>query len=328
MSDSQLRHTAADSVVSWGHALTVTVSDVRTLADGVVGIKMVSQDGAALPSWQPGAHIDLHLTGGLTRQYSLCGDPHDRFAYSIAVLLEQSGRGGSTYIHSSVLPPQQLSIGAPRNLFPLEPAAGYTLIAGGIGITPILAMARELDRENADWRLCFGGRTRSSMAFVDDLEAFGDQVEFWPQNERGLLPLERLLDETSPDQLIYCCGPTPLLDAVQTLSEERGLDNVRFERFGATQLPSSALLPFEVELASGERLHVPADRSILDILEERGLDVPSSCRQGTCGSCEVAIVSGEADHRDSIFTEAEKAANFSLFVCCSRARSPRLVLDL
>lgn len=309
--------------------LTVSITRVRSLADGIAEITMSGQGGNPLPLWRPGAHIDVLLGNGLQRQYSLCGDPDDTGSYTIAVLRDPQGRGGSEYIHQNLRAGVDLEIRAPRNLFGLEPADRYVLIAGGIGITPLLAMARELERRNADWRMHYGGRTRASMAYLDEVSAFADHVEVYPQDEAGLLPLDVLLATTAPNELVYCCGPGPLIDAIQSRYRDDPVNPVRFERFAPVAGAPTGDSAFEIELQkSGRVLPVPADKSILDVLETSGIDIPTSCRQGTCGTCEVAIVSGEADHRDAILTDDERASNESLFVCCSRALSTRLVLDL
>lgn len=325
----QMTTSTTQAIDDLGVDLNVEVSGVRTVAEGVVEITMVSQDGGALPSWLPGAHVELQLANGLKRQYSLCGDPDATGGYTIAVLREPAGRGGSDFIHRHVRTGAPLRISSPRNLFPLETADRYVLIAGGIGITPLLAMVRELDRRKSDWRLFYGGRSRASMAFVDTLAEFGDRVAIHPQDECGLLPLERMIGNPIQDQLVYCCGPASLIDAVSKIGTRWPINPVHCERFGpaaSVELDSSA---FEIQLhRSGDVLQVPADMSILDVLEGHGIQVPSSCRQGTCGTCEVGIVSGEVDHRDSILTEDERLSNESLFVCCSRAKSPRLVLDV
>ncbi|WP_370962747.1 2Fe-2S iron-sulfur cluster-binding protein [Amycolatopsis sp. cg9] len=297
--------------------MKLLVEHKETVADDVVRLTVRAPDGEPLPPWEPGAHVDLELPGGV-RQYSLCGRPEDTSAYQVAVLREPAGRGGSAYVHDELAPGHRVRVSAPRNHFPLVPAERYLFVAGGIGITPILPM---LDRVT-DWQLVYGGRTRSSMAFTDDLARYGDRVTIRPQDEDGLLGLAAL--PVGPGTAVYCCGPAPLLAAVEAL----GLENLHVERF--TPEPDDApRTAFEVELAgSGRVLAVPADRSILDVVGEAGVPVLSSCREGTCGTCETGVLGGTPDHRDAVLTAAERAESEVMMLCVSRSRSPRLVLDL
>jgi ferredoxin-NADP reductase len=299
--------------------LELVVAGKEKVADDVVRLTLRSPDGGSLPPWEPGAHLDLVLPG-FVRQYSLCGDPSDASAYQVAVLREPDGRGGSAYLHSLHVG-DRVEVAGPRNHFPLVAAERYLFIAGGIGITPILPM---LDRAGPDWQLVYGGRTRSSMAFTAELSVHGDRVSFRPQDEHGLLDLPALLAAAKPGTAVYCCGPEPLLAAVEAL----GPADLHVERF--TALPDDGpRTAFEVELAgSGRVLPVPADRSILEVVEEAGVQVLSSCREGTCGTCETGVLGGEPDHRDSVLTAEERAENEVMMLCVSRACSPRLVLDL
>jgi ferredoxin-NADP reductase len=202
----------------------------------------------------------------------------------------------------------------------------YLFIAGGIGITPIRPMLAAAQAAGAGWQLVYGGRTRESMAFATDLRAaYGDRVSIRPQDETGLLDLDGLLSGAGPDTAVYCCGPGPLLAAVQ----QRCASRLYIERF--TPLPGTGgqATAFEVELSgSGRTLRVPAGRSILEAVEEAGVAVLSSCREGTCGTCETAVLDGVPEHRDSLLTEAERAAGDTMFICVSRAKTARLVLDL
>ncbi|EOD70082.1 PDR/VanB family oxidoreductase [Amycolatopsis vancoresmycina] len=300
--------------------LELLVDRKEEIADGVARLTLRAPGGGSLPPWEPGAHIDLVLPG-FVRQYSLCGDPADTSAYQVAVLHEPGGRGGSAYVHDKLSAGDRVEVSAPRNHFPLVDAGRYLFIAGGIGITPILPM---LARAGGDWQLVYGGRTRSSMAFADELARHGDRVVFRPQDEHGLLDLPALLASAGPGTAVYCCGPQPLLAAVEALKP----DDLHVERFTAVadEGPRTA---FEVELAgSGRVLPVPADRSILEVVEEAGVTVLSSCREGTCGTCETGVLGGEPDHRDSVLTADERLENEVMMLCVSRACSPRLVLDL
>jgi ferredoxin-NADP reductase len=304
-------------------SLELLVADKEKPADGVVRLTLRAPGGEPLPPWEPGAHIDLHLPG-FTRQYSLCGDPADTSAYQVAVLRETDGRGGSAYVHDSLSTGDRLEVDGPRNHFVLVDAERYLFLAGGIGITPILPMLDRVAQTGRDWQLVYGGRTRASMAFTDDLARHGDRVTFRPQDEHGLLDLPTLLAAVQPGTAVYCCGPEPLLAAVEALEPA----DLHVERF--TPRPDEgARTAFEVELAgSGRVLPVPADRSILEVVEAAGVTVLSSCREGTCGTCETGVLGGEPDHRDSVLTADERLENEVMMLCVSRACSPRLVLDL
>ena len=304
----------------------VRVRSVSYEAEDVLSFVLTDPAGTPLPEWTPGAHVDVVLPDGLVRQYSLCGDPADRAGYRIAVLREEDSRGGSAYLHEQVRPGSKLEIRAPRNNFPLLEAARYVLIAGGIGITPLLPMVREVEGKGAEWRLHYGGRRRSRMAFADELTAYGDRVRWYPEQECGLIPLAEILADAGSGALVYCCGPEPLLAAVEGSCRPEIL---RTERFHPKEVAVSGPdRPITVVLQrSGRSVEVPATRSILDALERAGEDVPSSCREGTCATCETPVLEGEIDHRDSILTAEEKQAGKTMMICVSRAHSDRLVLD-
>ncbi|MFI7634901.1 PDR/VanB family oxidoreductase [Nonomuraea sp. NPDC049400] len=298
------------------------------VADGVVALDLRDPAGAELPAWTPGAHVDLILADGLVRQYSLCGDPADRTTWRIAVLREPGGRGGSAFVHDELHPGTTILARGPRNHFPFHSAPRHLFIAGGIGITPILPMIAAADSQ---WRLVYGGRTATSMAFARELQAaHGDRVVLRPQDEHGPLDLDAILAGEPPDALIYCCGPAPLLEAVEQRCADRPSGTLRMERFtpkdpGAPVVAES----FEVELAvTGRTLTVPPRQSILEVVEEAGVPILSSCREGTCGTCETTVLAGEVDHRDALLTPDERAANDTMFICVSRAACPKLVLDL
>ena len=295
----------------------------ETVADGVVRLLLRHPKGEALQRWEPGAHIDLVLRPDLVRQYSLCGDPADRSVFTLAVLLEPNSRGGSRHVHERLRAGDRVRIRGPRNNFGLVPAKRYLFIAGGIGITPIVPM---LAAVHGDWRLVYGGRTRASMGFAEALcRRYGERVSVLPQDETGLLPLDELLAEPDPDRAVYSCGPEPLLAAVK---ERCPPETLHLERF--TPKPDTGgRAPFEVELArSGRTVLVPQGKSILETLENAGLAVLSSCREGTCGTCETAVLDGVPDHRDSLLTPAERDTGDVMMICVSRARDGRLVLDL
>lgn len=311
--------------------MDVKVVDKEQVADGVVRLVLRHSFGAEFPAWEPGAHIDVAFDDGLVRQYSLCGDPADRDVLEIAVLREPESRGGSAYVHDKLDEGDRVRVRGPRNHFPLVGAADYLFIAGGIGITPMLPMVRRVARSGASWRLLYGGRSRASMAFHRDLaDRYGDQVTTWPQDELGLLDLDSELAEPNERTAIYCCGPEALLQAVEGRCAKWPSGSLHVERFAPKiqETPPSAAESFELELArSGQKLHVPAERSIVDALEEAGVDIPVSCLEGTCGTCETAVLAGAPDHRDSILTDEERARNDTMFVCVSRSLGPILRID-
>ncbi|WP_231861646.1 PDR/VanB family oxidoreductase [Frankia sp. AvcI1] len=317
------------SVSRW----TVLRVDTATLAaENVLVVVLVDPQGEALDTWAPGAHVDIRVPGGEIRQYSLCGDPSDTRSWRIAVLLEEKSRGGSRYFHEQVVTGTEIEVGAPRNNFPLVAGGSYRLVAGGIGITPLLPMLHELERRGADWRLYYGGRARRRMAFLPELARHSERVRVLPEDTEGLLPVEDIVAELADDSRLYCCGPEPLLAATERAFAARGVGSLHIERFrprptdGADDAEQRA---FDVLLAgSGRLVRVRADQSVLDALDRAGLDVPSSCREGTCASCETTVLDGEVDHRDSVLSAQEQATGTTMMICVSRARSERLTLDL
>jgi ferredoxin-NADP reductase len=305
-----------------------------TPAEGVVILDLAHPDNEDLPRWEPGAHIDLILGDGLTRQYSLCGDPNDAGVWRVGVLLDPNSRGGSRYVHENLEEGATVRVRGPRNHFELVDAPRYRFIAGGIGITPIFAMIEAAQRAGNDWTLLYGGRTRSSMAFAEDLAArYPDRVTLWPQDERGLLDLESLLKDPEDNTLVYSCGPEALLAAVEQHCVHWPAGVLHIERFAA-KAPSAeeaaeALDRFEVVChRSGVTFEVTSDKSILETLEEADIPIMASCYEGVCGTCEARVLEGTPDHRDSVLTEAEKAAGEVMLVCVSRSCTERLVLDL
>jgi ferredoxin-NADP reductase len=305
-----------------------------TPADGVVVLDLADPEDQELPRWEPGAHIDLLLDDDITRQYSLCGDPRDSGVWRLGVLLDPNSRGGSRYVHENLEEGTKVRVRGPRNHFPLVDAPRYRFIAGGIGITPIFAMLEAVQRAGNDWTLLYGGRTRASMAFAEDLaERYPEQVTVWPQDERGLLDLESLLKDREDNTLVYCCGPEALLSAVEQQCANWPAGVLHIERFAA-KAPTAgeaaaALDHFEVVCQrTGVTLQITSDTSILETLEEADVPIMASCYEGVCGTCEARVLEGTPDHRDSVLTEAEKAAGEVMLVCVSRSRTERLVLDL
>ncbi|MDR7328372.1 cytochrome P450 [Corynebacterium guangdongense] len=317
--------------------LNLTVARRTVESDGVVSLTLAHPDGGELPRWKPGAHIDLHLPGkdangeDIVRQYSLSGDPEDRQTYRVGVLREADGKGGSVAVHDRVHEGDTITVSWPRNNFRFADAGAYLFIAGGIGITPILPMVRQAQAAGKPWKLVYGGRTRGSMAFRQELAPYGENVELIPQDELGHIDLPGILERVQDDVLIYACGPAGLLDAAEANAAHWPANSLRLERFTPKEIVRDyADAAFEVEFADSEvTVTVGAEETILDAAEKAGLTTISSCRTGTCGTCETRLISGEADHRDSILTPDEQAANDTMMICVSRAAQgcPRLVLD-
>jgi len=296
-------------------------------------LRLTRRDGGRLPPWEPGAHVDLTLPSGLRRSYSLCGDPHDPSAWTVAVLLAPGSRGGSREIHETALVGKELAVDGPVNRFPLVPAPGYLLLAGGIGVTPLLPMARALAAAGLPWRLVLGARDRSRLAYAEELSALGaDRVRLVPQDQAGLPDLAAELAATPADHAVYACGPAAMLDAVTHLCGSAvPARALHVERFSPAAAPEEHEPggPFDAVLCrSGLRLAVPAHRSLLDVVRERVPDVPFSCEEGYCGSCETPVLVGTPDHRDSVIEPEERATATTMMICVSRSATPVIELDL
>ncbi|MCE9657009.1 MAG: cytochrome P450/oxidoreductase [Burkholderiales bacterium] len=315
-------------------ARPVQVESVAAVAEGVVRLRLVSPDGRALPAWTPGSHIDVECGDtGLSRPYSLCGDPADARAYEIAVLRENPSRGGSAWLHGSASAGDRLHVSAPRNHFRLDESAEKLIfIAGGIGITPIAAMARRARELGVDYALHYSGRRRARMAFIDGLAALhGRRLHLHVQEEGGRNDLAALLREPADGAQVYACGPARMLAAVAAACAHWPEGSLRVEHFSTTpgKLDPDGEHAFEVELRdSGLVLPVRADQTLLAALRAANIDVRSDCEEGLCGSCEVPVLAGTVDHRDSVLTRAERDANSKMMACCSRACDARLVLGL
>ena len=308
----------------------VRVEGKALAAEDVAALTLHELEGQPLPHWEPGAHVDLIIDGVATRQYSLCGDPNDHDTWRLGILRDANGSGGSLYVHDQLHPGDIVRIRGPRNNFPLAASPHYLFIAGGIGITPMLPMIRTAHAAGADWQLMYGGRRRASMAFLDELSAYGDRVTVWPQDESGLIDLPSLLGTPKPETLVYCCGPEPLLAAVEAQCAQWPKGSLHVERFVPKPLTEPVLAEaFEVHLAASDMtLTVPVDRSILSVVEEAGVGVLSSCGEGTCGTCEVPVLEGIPDHRDSVLDVDQREAEDCMMICVSRSCTPRLVLNL
>lgn len=310
------------------------VAELRVLAEGVVGVRLSDPTGGELPAWSPGAHVDLILADSLVRQYSLCSRTADRHSWRVGVLRAPDSRGGSELIHTQLSEGSEVRVRGPRNHFPLVASSRYLFIAGGIGVTPMLPMIEAVEAAGADWALVYGGRSRSSMAFLDELSRYTGRVDLWPEDERGMIDLAPVLGTPRPDTLVYCCGPEGLLGAVEEACAAWPSGSLHVERFAPKVTPdgpSDALDAFDVVCQrSGITVPIETDRgSILEQLEQAGIDgVFGSCYEGICGTCECRVLAGEPLHRDSVLTADQHEAGDVMILCVSGSRSTTLVLDL
>ncbi|MGW8724902.1 PDR/VanB family oxidoreductase [Streptomyces sp. NPDC055808] len=297
------------------------VEHIEPVAEDVVALTLRAAAGELAP-WEPGAHIDLALPNWLTRQYSLCGDPAERDAYRVAVRNDPLSRGGSEYVHRFLRPGRALDVSLPRNHFPLVPASGYLFVAGGIGITPLLPMLRAAVAAGLPATLLYAGPSADRMPFAGELvRAYGDRVRVVETKRQGRPDLGALAAALEPDTLVYCCGPGAMLAAAEAVFPAGRLHAERFRPAMRAFGPDTA---FEAVCArSGHTVSVPADESLLDALAQAGRPLPSGCREGVCGSCEVRVLDGTPEHRDDI-----GAPEGTMYACVSRALSARLVLDL
>jgi ferredoxin-NADP reductase len=310
-------------------ALQVRVRSMTWQAPGVLSLELIAANGGALPAFEPGAHIDLTLSDGSLRQYSLCGDPADRSCYRLGIRAVNDGLS-SGFIHRELRPGDLLTISPPRNNFPLADAPRYIFVAGGIGITPLLPMMRAATAKGRPWTLLYSNRSDDEAPFLDEIRALGGDVSLHSTAAGTRLDATRRLAAVEDDTLVYCCGPERLMLAVEEATAAWPEGTIRFEWFTPRSRPADeASGSFEVVCqASDMTLTVAAGKSILEVLTEAGFDLPSSCEQGICGTCEVRVLSGEVDHRDSILSAAERAANQTMMICVSRACGSRLVLDI
>lgn len=308
-----------------------TVHTIRYEAQHVVSVELRPQPGSTFPVFEAGAHIDLHLPNGMIRSYSLCNSVHDKDRYVIGVLNVEQGRGGSRYVHKQLQVGTQLTISKPRNNFPLHEDAVHTvLIAGGIGITPILSMARRLRALDRSVELLYCARSRHEAAFVVEIESLGIEVKWHFDDEQGeRVDLVEFLATRRRDAHFYACGPTPMLDDFEQYCSELGLAHVHLERFGARDTPAQAKKPYRVELSrSGRNLEVVPGKTLLQTLLDAGVEVQHGCTQGFCGACKTRVLSGELDHRDSVLSASERESNAVMTVCVSGCKGELLVLDL
>ncbi|WP_193076007.1 PDR/VanB family oxidoreductase [Pseudomonas sp. FME51] len=314
--------------------LEVVINAISAEARHILALELTDPHGHELPPFSPGAHLEIHLPNGLIRHYSLHNDWRERQRYCVGVGLAVNSRGGSRLVHGSLRVGDRLRIAAPRNNFPLvEDGQRYDFIAGGIGITPILAMVRWCQANGKDWHLHYLARSRLRAAFLEEFQQLDSSRvshHFLDENAGQSCDIGNLIANIPLDSQIYCCGPTPLMERVQECCSGRPVDHVHFEWFSAAR----AIVPadndaFSVVIHStGASYIIPPDRSILDVLEDNGVQVPFSCREGICASCETRVLSGIPEHHDYVLSDAEKASGRSMLICVSRAKTPVLELDI
>jgi tetrachlorobenzoquinone reductase len=312
-----------------GGLLDVRLRRMSWLTEGVLALEIAAMDGGDLPPFDPGAHVDLHLGDGMLRQYSLCGDPGERRSYRIGVREIEAGRV-SRHIHRTLRPGARLQISQPRNNFEFVRAKRYLFIAGGIGITPLLPMMRAAAAAGAAWTLLFCARSVAQAPFLDEAKAYGGEVSVHASQTGTRLDVAQRLADVASDTMIYCCGPENLMTAVEAASAHWPQGTVRFEWFAPRARPEDEISGgFRVVCAqSGCTLDVMPEQSILQVLTRAGIEIARSCEQGVCGTCEVRVLEGEVDHRDSILSAAERASNQVMMTCVSRSRGASLVLDI
>ncbi len=313
----------------------VRIAKRSVAALDIVALELAPLGGVPLPAFSAGAHIDVEVKPGLVRPYSLCNDPSETHRYVIGVLRDPNSRGGSLAVHEQLAEGQVIRIGAPRNHFALVPARRYVLFAGGIGVTPILCMAERLARDASTFEMHYCSRSPERTAFMARIQAssFADRVHFHHDDGEPAqrLDLQAVLAAPDADTHLYVCGPRGFIDFVCAGAKAAGWNapQIHFEHFAAQADPTADGGAFEVQIASsGKTIAVAASQSVVQALRAHRIDVPVSCEQGVCGSCLTRVIEGEPDHRDMYLTDEEKLLNDQFLPCCSRAKSPRLVLDL
>lgn len=312
--------------------IDVVVKRKYSLTPTVVGLELVSSDGQQLPAYEAGAHINVELPGGFVRQYSLCGTPLDCNTYRLGILLDPKSRGGSKSAHEQLIEGQVVRISEPQNLFPLVPGEHSILLAGGIGITPILSMAYALANESSSFEMHYSARSRDHAAFIDELggTVFADHLHLY-LDDGVRLSAEAVLANPNPGIYLYVCGPQGFISHVTETAESLGWSkaNIRFELFSAPIMErKDANDAFEIELlGSGKVVTVGPEETAAQAMITAGIPVPISCEQGICGNCMMRVHSGTPDHRDFFLSDAERAANDQFTPCCSRALSARLIVD-
>ncbi|SEQ27147.1 vanillate O-demethylase ferredoxin subunit [Faunimonas pinastri] len=313
--------------------LTLRVHAIRMVADTIRSVELISPVGGPLPGFTAGAHINIKLPGELSRSYSLTNGPETRDRYVIAVNRDIASRGGSAYVVEKLKVGDLLPVDPPHNTFPLvEDAELSAFFAGGIGITPILSMIRHLEAIGRPWKLFYAARDRASAAFIEELETLEassrGRVHFHFDAEAGkVMPLLKLAAGVPKVAHVYCCGPARMIDVFRASAGWRPEDNVHVEHFAGTNArPTTA---FDVLLKrQGKEFHVPAGQSIMQVLKDNGVSVAYSCCEGVCGTCETVVLEGEPDHKDNVLSPRERASNKVMMICCSGARTGKLVLDI
>ncbi len=328
-----------ETPVNTTDTLQVRVRAITYEAEGILGFELVPMPPLKeLPAFTAGAHIDLHLPNGLIRSYSLLNDPQERHRYRVGVNKDAQSRGGSRYMHEVLRAGDTLAISAPRNNFPLEEQAPLNVFfAGGIGITPMMSMIARNRQLGRPWKLYYAARTRRNAAFLDTLHGYQSDLSdpnvelsftFDQEPDGQRMDLAGIIKALPPEAHVYCCGPLPMLTAFEQAAAGLPPAQVHFEYFAAKESAATDG-GFTVELArSGQSVSVRAGQTILDSLLDIGIEPPYSCQEGICGTCEVRVLEGTPDHRDLVLSAAEKAANNRMMICCSGAKSARLVLDL
>jgi ferredoxin-NADP reductase len=319
--------------------IQVLVRSMALLASDTIAVEFVPGDENELPAFEAGSHVDLLLPNGIRRSYSLCNEPSDGHRYVVGVKKASPSQGASSYIHDHLRVGQRIEISRPRNNFPLiRPAARSIFIAGGIGITPIWSMIQTLESEGGLWRLYYAARTSKDAAFLRELQALSVahpgwiDIRFDHEPDVAMLDIEGIVKENMGIGVhFYACGPSPMLDAFEAATKSIPETNRHLERFSADakEASAAALTEYDAVLAkSGMTLRITPEKSLLDTLLDAGVSVEFSCMEGICGSCRVAVQEGLPDHRDHVLTEAERARNDTVLVCCCGSRTQRLVLDL
>jgi tetrachlorobenzoquinone reductase len=331
-----------DTITASSPALAPEKASPGLIDARLIGIEPVAKDtnlytfrrvdGAPLPAYKPGAHIDLHLPNGMIRQFSLCTPNTDPKSYVVGIKRDAASRGGSRYIFDEMRVGHDIKISAPRNNFPLvENAEHILLIAGGIGITPVWCMAQELAAQKKPWKLYYSCRTRDEMAFLETLQHFGPefvQLHLDDEADGKFLDLAGIVAAAPPNTHMYCCGPKAMLTAFEAAAANRPRGEVHVEYFTA-KAEAATTGGFWVELArSGEEYYIPEGKKILEVLFDAGVDVDYSCELGICGECVTRVISGIPDHRDAVLSEEEQAANDKVMICCCGCKTERLVLDM
>ena len=316
--------------------IPVRVKQMRHEADTVVSVEFETLDGSNLPKAAPGAHVDVILRDDLRRSYSLTRENTAGPTFTVAIHRDPQSKGGSAFVHERLRVGDKVRISRPKNNFPLdETSENSVLIAGGIGITPILAMVRRLTEERRRWEVFYAARSRTAAAFCEELDTCvqasngkGRVNYHFDDEQRGSLVDIRSIMESNPEAHFYCCGPEPMLAAYEAAAREVPRGQVHVEYFSATEEVARDG-GFDLVLErSGKTLHVESGKTILDVLIENNVSVPFSCSEGVCGTCETRVIEGRPDHRDMILTDEERAKGDTMMVCCSGSKSPRLVLDL